>query len=282
MGRKLIFLDIDGTLCGRDHVIAPSTLDAIRRVRDAGHRVLIDTGRPRPLIGDEVLGDDRFDGVVSASGARAELGGETLFDLFLDPRVVTHVSRVFDDLGVHYVWQSSKGLWASAGYMDFMDDLRRTRFPHYGDGWWHVLDDARIEAGRRGVTLGEVVPASKCTFFVDGGAAVTLDDIRASVGDGLHIVSGSMGLNASVNGEGMAPGVDKGTGLLHVASVLGVPVEETVAIGDSENDAEMIETAGVGVAMGNATDGIKAIADWTTTGVDDDGVANVFRRLGLL
>ncbi|WP_190973012.1 HAD family hydrolase [Bifidobacterium rousetti] len=281
MNRAIVFLDIDGTLFGRDHVIAPSTLDAIHTAQRNGHLVFIDTGRSRPEIDDEVLAPG-FDGIVGAIGAYVEIDGKVLLDRFIDPAVVTHASHVFDEIGVNYMWQSSRGLWASAGYMAHVDWVRRTMHPGYGGDWWRVLEDAKAEAWLDKVPLGELVPGSKCTFFAPSSSRLTLDDIREAVGPSLKIVSGSMGLEAPTNGEGMTPGVNKGTGLRYVADLYGVDIADTVAIGDSENDTEMIETAGVGVAMGNATDGIKSVADWVTTAVDDDGIAHAFEHLGLI
>lgn len=281
MNRSIIFLDIDGTLFGRDHIIAPSTLDAIHTAQRNGHLVFIDTGRSRPEIDDDVLAPG-FDGIVGSVGAYIEIGGKVLLDRFIDPKTVTRVTRVFDEIGVNYMWQSSQGLWASAGYMAHVDWVRRNLRADYGGDWWRVLEASKADAWLDHVDLGELVPASKCTFFAPPSSRLTLDDIREAVGDHLHIVSGSMGLEAPTNGEGMTPGIDKGTGLAYVAGLYDVDIADTIAIGDSENDTEMIETAGVGVAMGNATDGIKAIADWTTTAVDKDGIAVAFRHLGLI
>lgn len=290
MNRRLVFLDIDGTLYGRDHVIARSTIDAIHGAQRNGHLVFIGTGRSRPEIDDDVLYPG-FDGIVGAVGAYVEIDGRVLLDRFIDPKVVTHASRVFEELGVNYMWQSSKGLWTSPGYRAHVEWVRKHAYAAYGGDWWRTIDDAKAEAAARGVTLGDIVPASKCTFFAPPetlerasaeGRPLSLDVIREAVGPDLHIVSGSMGLESPVNGEGMTPGITKGTGLEFVAHLYDTDIADTIAIGDSENDTEMIETAGIGIAMGNATDAIKALADWTTTPVDKDGIAVAFRHFGLI
>jgi len=67
----------------------------------------------------------------------------------------------------------------------------------------------------------------------------------------------------------------KGNALKKLAAHLNIPIEETMAIGDNENDLSMIEAAGIGVAMGNATDSVKAAAQVETTSNDEDGVAEI-------
>jgi len=78
--------------------------------------------------------------------------------------------------------------------------------------------------------------------------------------------------------EILPKGVNKASGLKALAEHLGIPREQIMAIGDENNDIEMIEYAGLGVAMGNAPDSIKALADVTTTSNEEDGVATAIKR----
>lgn len=64
-----------------------------------------------------------------------------------------------------------------------------------------------------------------------------------------------------------------------IAAHFGVPLERTVAFGDGGNDVPMLEHAGIGVAMGNASDQVKSKADMVTTSVDDDGIANALSKV---
>ena len=79
-----------------------------------------------------------------------------------------------------------------------------------------------------------------------------------------------------------AQGADKGEGMLIMAKHFGLDPQYTMAFGDGGNDASMIRTAGIGVAMGNALDSLKKEAAFTTTSVDDDGILNALRHFGLL
>ncbi|MCD8241233.1 MAG: HAD family hydrolase [Lachnospiraceae bacterium] len=84
------------------------------------------------------------------------------------------------------------------------------------------------------------------------------------------------------NGELISHDSDKGTGIVKAAELFGADVSDTIAFGDSLNDYQMIERAGIGVAMGNADEEIKAIADRVCESVWDDGVLHEMERMGLL
>ena len=79
-----------------------------------------------------------------------------------------------------------------------------------------------------------------------------------------------------------APGVTKGSGLLALAAHLGLTRAQTMAVGDSGNDRAMIEAAGLGVAMGNATEAPKNVADYVTDDVDHDGIMNALKHFNVL
>jgi hypothetical protein len=79
-----------------------------------------------------------------------------------------------------------------------------------------------------------------------------------------------------------AMGADKGEGLLAMAKYFGLNPDHTMAFGDGGNDSTMIRKAGIGVAMGNAIDELKAEADYITTTVDNDGIREALRHFGLI
>lgn len=284
---KLIFLDIDGTLVGRMHRIPADAVRAVRAARSNGHRVVICTGRAKPEIEEHILAPG-FDGLVAVSGAYVELGGTVRSETFMRPEVVTAATRMFDRLGVDYMWQSSRGLWATGGYLDRIlafkrfGVVRRLTGDDRKPDRWHDIDDVKARAAGEGRDVGSLIPASKGTFLVPNDLNLTVDGVREALGPDLTVINGSMGAFAKVNGEVMIPGVDKGSALRSVASMLGVEVRDTVAMGDSDNDLPMLEAAGVSVAMGNGTDSVKAVADFVTGDVDRGGLKDAFDRLGLL
>jgi hydroxymethylpyrimidine pyrophosphatase-like HAD family hydrolase len=78
--------------------------------------------------------------------------------------------------------------------------------------------------------------------------------------------------------EATAAGVDKGSGLRKLCEIMDIDPQRVLAIGDSENDIPMLRAAGFGVAMGNATESLKAIADWIAPPIEEDGAAVALRR----
>ncbi len=77
-------------------------------------------------------------------------------------------------------------------------------------------------------------------------------------------------------------GCSKGLAMEKLAETLGIPMADTVAIGDSSNDLEMLQRAGTSIAMGNATQNIRDMADYVTTDVTADGIWNALDWLGVL
>ncbi len=84
------------------------------------------------------------------------------------------------------------------------------------------------------------------------------------------------------SGEITKKAFTKGTAVRYLSAYLGVPVKDTIAIGDSENDLEMLKAVGVGIAMGNASDYVKEAADDVTRSVEEEGVYYAFQKYGLI
>ena len=74
----------------------------------------------------------------------------------------------------------------------------------------------------------------------------------------------------------------KVTGIRKMLEIHGISGEEMVAFGDGENDIEMLSFAGVGVAMGNAEEPVKAVADFVTADIDDDGIEKALKHYNLI
>ena len=112
-------------------------------------------------------------------------------------------------------------------------------------------------------------------FAHDADASTLWSQIAALVPSGIDV--SPSGLPGSV--ELTAPGVHKGSGVVRLCQLLGIERQQVVAFGDGLNDHEMLMWAGHGVAMGNAADVTKAVADEVTASNNRDGVAIVVERL---
>lgn len=121
---------------------------------------------------------------------------------------------------------------------------------------------------------------AKAVFISD--ASDTVERATADLGDLFHVVPGSMPLPGGSNGEIGMRGTTKGSAIVAVLAHHGIGASDAIGIGDSWNDVEMFDVCGVGIAMGNAPDELKRLADEVTTSVRDDGIWNAFVRHGLV
>ena len=137
-------------------------------------------------------------------------------------------------------------------------------------------------AGRAHSVVNDLVSAvrSEATRFVIIGEGLDLDSLAIELEE--HLGSLVRFVRSSPRSlEGISLGVSKGTALERVALNLSVPQKQVMAMGDSDNDVEMVAWANLGVAMGNATPAVKAVADYIAPSVDDDGVAVAIEKFCL-
>ena len=102
MDRKLIFLDIDGTLVCAMQAPSEYVKQAVRGARANGHKVFLCTGRNMPIIGNEIL-EIGFDGVIASAGSHVETEGKVLFDSLLPEETIQECLRVFHEIGRAHV-----------------------------------------------------------------------------------------------------------------------------------------------------------------------------------
>jgi Cof subfamily protein (haloacid dehalogenase superfamily) len=238
--------------------LRPRTLAAIAAVRAAGIRVIVATGRMfrsvKPYL--ELAGIP--DPVVCYQGA-AVVDPETSVFLFHRPIPLELGRRAIDAL-------------QDAGYPPncYVDDelVVASRTP-YSDAYANFQHLPVHEVGDLLAWL-EVAP----TKLVAVGEPHELDDLRRDLGelfgDSLYVTTSLPYLLELGN-----PDVSKGTGLAFVAERQGFRLDRTVAFGDGENDIELIERAGFGVAVENAHPQLQERAAWVCPGPDEEGVAAV-------
>ena len=101
-----------------------------------------------------------------------------------------------------------------------------------------------------------------------------VDEVRRDLGDRYNIVDNTVGIRQSDMAEICLMGVDKGSGIKTILSYYGDERISSVGVGDGANDIEMIEYAGLGIAMGNADECLKVKADWISTDANQDGIRN--------
>jgi len=254
---KLLALDVDGTLVNYDNELAPAVKSTVTAARDAGIHVVISTGRAVPGVYD-VLDklELREESLAVASNGSIVFGVEP----FEVVKAVTFdagpaVERLLQILPDALIAVEEVGV----GYRV------NKHFPH-GEIGDHVFVD-HIER----------MVADPVTRVIVRAPEYDLVGFSELVGDlGLDGTSFSIGHNAWL--DVAPPGVSKASGLETVTSILGVDRSDVLAIGDGNNDVEMLAWAGRGVAMGQASERAIQAADAITGSVDEDGAAQEIQR----
>ena len=262
--RRIVFLDVDGTIIAHDGTIPDSAVAAIREARAAGHRVLLATGRsPREL--DPRLERIGFDGAVLSAGAFVHLGGAWVAERPMPVPMVRRMVEVFELLGLDYALQARDGVHPSDGSEEDVAQLL-------------ALTDDRLGTTAPRAPLDRV---AKAVFL--GSSPDAYDRVRRALdGEGFTVITGTMPSIGTGGGEVSQTGVSKGAAILALLAREGIDPSRAIGIGDNNNDLEMLEVCGVGIAMGNATAPALAAADEVTGTVLEDGLAAAFARHGLV
>lgn len=278
MKRKAIFLDVDGTLVNDNGQVPESARQAVRAARANGHLVFLCTGRSPAELWAEIL-DIGFDGLVAASGAFVEVGEHVLVHNGLTARDVDHVLAFFGSRKVGFYFQANDGIYATR---EVREQLRQL----IGGSVSDADVRAELERGMFGFVdeiLVDADPyATRITKVIYLFSPVPIDELRAEFAGSFDVVPSSVPLFGPNSGEMTLPGVNKATGIEALLEHLGVDRADTLAIGDSYNDLEMLQHVAIGVAMGNAPSSIKDIANEVTTSVDENGIRQAFLRHGLI
>ena len=271
MNRRIVFLDIDGTLTAFGEGRPPeSAVKAIRMARDNGNLVYICTGRNRQM--HYPMLQYGMDGAVGAAGALAYAGKERIWS---KPIPETSFHRLIDAFHreqiscmpeCEYVVYADEMLYAN--YEKFK---RKDAGQEQEDDVFHVEPIADYK--------GE--PVYKMVFL--GASADSIERLRPKLEDEFQfILQKNMSEDGSIGGEMIIRGVDKALGMLKVCEHYGLSMADTVAFGDSTNDIEILETAALSVCMGNGSDDAKAAADLVCPDVHSDGLYHGFKMAGLI
>lgn len=262
---KIIFLDIDGTLLSfRTHRVPESTIEAVRRVRQQGVKVWIATGRPLPFVSN--LGTLEYDGIMCVNGAHCRL--QTSLDATAKAEVIHTQPIATDDIRRMIAEQHRSGMSVVyAGNGEAILTAPQGPSPAV-DEVFTLLDIKmpRLAAPEEALAFEvmQIIP-----FYREEASAHIMQDVLKGC-DELRWHPDFV--------DCIARGTNKATGIDHVIRHYGIDLSDTMAFGDGGNDIGMLRHAGIGVAMGNASDAVKANADLVTDSVDDDGVANILNR----
>ena len=260
---KLLALDLDGTLLNGEKQISPRTRAALDRVRQQGVLVVPVTGRPSQGIPQAVLDLPGLRYAVSSNGAtiRDLATGQVLLEKLLPAATCLEVlDRCAQVPMLREVFRAGVGYLSQGDY-----ETLRARYAGTSMLQYH-LDTRQVLPG----TVEEL-------FFLTGSPQE-----KAALRDLLTGIQGIGFADPFPNDlEVIAGDIDKGEALRFLLRHLGLEASQVLAMGDGGSDLPLLQAAGIGVAMANATEGVKAAADFVTTSCDEDGVAVALEKFVL-
>ncbi|MBD1380893.1 Cof-type HAD-IIB family hydrolase [Metabacillus arenae] len=256
MKEKVIFFDIDGTLYDYNKEIPASTRETIEQLKDAGHHVAIATGRAPFMFADlrESLGIKSF---VSFNGQYVVFEGKVIYRNPLKKETLDQLLNYANDSRHPLVFMNHETMMASVEDHPYIHESvgsLKFKHPQYDPDFFRTNEIYQ--------TL---------LFCQDG------EENQYRKYKDLNFIRWH-----KFSTDILPTGGSKAEGIKRLVERLDFTREDIIAFGDELNDLEMIQYVGTGVAMGNANPKLKEVADFVTTPVDQDGIANGVRKLGLL
>lgn len=263
---KVIATDLDGTLLNSDHVLTSRTERALKAATARGVQVIFATGKTahsRPQLVEQL--GIRTPGVYSQGLVLMDRDGAILYRRDMEAHAARPVVDYATDHGYNVIAIAEAGARILAerpstlsAFMVAHHEPEAEIVPSLSDSVLHTpITKLLIEIPP------ENLPAAR-------------DELAARLNGAVEIVRSMPQLL-----EFLPKGASKGDGLRRLLAMMHVNPAHVLALGDADNDLEMLELAGIGVAMGNATDRVKAIANHITTSNNEDGVALAVERFVL-
>jgi len=258
---KFIALDVDGTLMTSERTIAESTRKAIQAAREIGVLVCISSGRPYVGVGPIAKDLGLKAPMIAYNGGMIvdSTTDQILYECSVDPddarKVIADAHKEDTTL---IIWSQDKL------YVNRMDE-RVDSYRQISDVVPHLIEDyeALIQQG-----------ITKILWIDELDTIVAFrEKYRAKYGQRLNVVR-----SLPMFLEFVDKGVSKAEAMKKIGERHGIRREEMIAIGDGDNDLEMLEYAGLGIAMGNAHEEVKEAADAVTASNDEDGIAKAIQK----
>ena len=266
-----LFLDIDGTLVdsARTHEISKETMDALRKAKKNGYGCFICSGRNYGGLAQYT--DIGMDGFVYADGAGIRIEGYEPVLTPIDEDLLKELEHlVIEELHGDMSMASDDHFYASEGqYALWTEYMKQMGNASFFERLYRMED-------RGDTPILEI--------DLDLPDRETEEIFIRKMNPRLEYISttASYGRGSRTAGEITMAGVTKGEGIRRAVAMLGGDMKDTYGFGDSMNDASMLKACAVGVCMGNGADELKQIADYVTDDINENGLANAFRKFGII
>ncbi|BAL81902.1 hypothetical protein SELR_01940 [Selenomonas ruminantium subsp. lactilytica TAM6421] len=276
--KKIIFLDVDGTLVDYDNVLPESAVEAIRQARQNGHRVYISTGRSRAEVYQHIW-DIGLDGMIGGNGSYVEDNGQAIMHQVLSAADSHHIVDWLHERGLEFFLESNNGLFASENFETAGEPLMQEYA--YRKGQENARHLTVRDCFPEMIFGGELYrdDLNKISFILK-----SYQDFLAAKQEFAHLKLGTWGGagEKALFGDIGPAGVSKDHAIDVLLKHIGADKADTIAFGDAKIDIPMFAYCARSVCMGNGGDEAKAAADLITDAVAEDGIYHAFQRLQLI
>lgn len=274
MKYKMVCIDMDGTLLGKRKKISEFSKDIIKKAHDMGVEIVVTTGRlyNNAAYFSQLLGVDSP--VIAANGAIVidQKTNDIIYESAIPEIECMNILKILNKYKIPFHFHTTDTIYCNNWFSKFGTQVYMTKqvyYEHLNINYYTVKTEKewaevfKKESGRMAKCIA-FSPKSKSIFKV----RKELDNLENIVyfGSGNH--------STEINFKG----VSKGNSVKVLSEKYGIKREELICIGDNENDISMIKYAGLGIAMANAIDEVKAAAQYITDSNKNDGVAKAIKK----
>ena len=269
---KLIVTDMDGTVLGEDHKITEDNKIALKEAENMGIKVVFATGRFHDSAKEHTNFLENTMPIISSNGAiiKHPITNEVLYSNFIDKDICLKIMDIIDGCNLKYQVYTDEKILQKYETEEEMRFIKEFIEKNFSDKTEIIFKkDLRDDIKNSNVLKFNVMEMEK-PLLLDKAKAdlqtVNNIEITSSWKDNLEV---------------MSEGSHKGKAVEYLSNLLGIDRDQIIAFGDNYNDLSMIEFAGTGVAMGNAEEDVKSIANHITDKNGNSGVAKAINDLVL-
>lgn len=273
---KYIFLDIDGTLYSpKINAVPYSALEALKKAKENGHKLFVCTGRS--LSAAKLFLNFDVDGFVFSAGAVVYVKGKRIHDKPIKTADLNHIREIAAKKSLGFCLEGNAG-----AYYD--EAAFRHIYGYFSGSCINMEEGLEIMRSNCYFPLeyyDENDRISKVCVYADHEDA--LNELKQSLPDEFNCLTTLRNPQIKSHCVEVSYKTEtKGTAAKLVCEAFGATLADAIGIGDSSNDFEMIRDCGIGIAMGNASEDVKEIADFITADILEDGIEYAFKHFGII
>lgn len=256
--KKILFFDIDETLISHKTFSIPeSTKEAIKKAKENGHLVIINTGRTKSLIGEDIK-ELNFDGYVCGCGTHIEVNDELLYSKKVGKELYNNIISSLKKYSLNAVLEGEEAIYVSDNNEDdsVLANLRKHNYPIKP----YDLENMKFNK-----------------MFIRYDDNEYINDFCEEIKESFDYIDHGKGTR-----EIIPKGHSKGSGIDFLLEYFNIDRDNTYAFGDSNNDIPMLENVANSIVMGNGNPELFKNATFVTKDIDEDGIEYALKHFNII